>query len=488
MGSESLEKKELFPHAYGHEMELGILTDVSQHYDEPYAMADGLYRYLPKGVGHVGDMLTTGARLYVQGTEDDCDGPTNIEWASPECASVKQMAQYNRGGEMFSRQLAQQFAETASILLDEVVNVRMQMRVLDSHGSSKARHDNYGYPDKISGRDRQTLVSHLQTRSLVSGAGLVTEEGLFFSQKITTVTVKEKYGFVSSMFRVDKDPISNRLEVRCSDHNISDWATTVRIGSVALAIALGRIEALPVFTRPNHNAITFAKSANHLFMNKRGTITPTDDVLAAADYQQQIAELAMDKLPDHADMSDELFLVAYELQKYCEDFKAYIRGEKHISVLADRSDWAAKFELMMQYRQNDARFNPNSSLTDIKSRMFDLYYDLIQVTGSSGDVTIKEGVGYKLRKLRPNRFSVSEMAASGASIKPPENTRARLRVNLMKSGQAILADWDRVTLKIDKNTSVQIDLEHPAEKTIDPSQYMYDEDLISRLAKGKISE
>ncbi len=464
------ERQEVFPHAYGHEMELGLQTNVRGKFDEPYEMADSLYSYLPKGIENVGEMLSNGGRLYVQNSGDKTDGQTNIEWASPECASVKQMVRYIRGGEKFSRQLIAQFTETTAVLLNEEIQARLQMRVIDSDGNTKARHDNYGYADILELKDKAVLSSHLQTRSVVTGAGHVSRDGLAYAQKITGLQFIEEYGWVNSMFRVEDGDESNRLEVRCSDHNISDWAATVRIGSVALALALSKHDLLEPFTCPNYSSISFARASNKFFLDINGTVKPTANALLAIDYQQQLAELSMDKLANETDMPEELFLVAYELYQYCDDFKAFLSGQCGLDRLSDRADWATKFELLLKYRQNDARFSPNASLTDYKAQGFDMFYDRTQFLSDIDSTTVKDGYGYTLRKLHPTRFSISDVDAIRAANKPPADTRASLRSELMKKYHVSYADWEYVKIMKGRRQELRIDMEYPLQTELTAEQ------------------
>lgn len=426
-----------FPLAIGTEEETGLLVGVNGEYDEPYELTKYLSYFIPPDLLGRGQnqYLTNGFKIYDGGSPEQ-EAPTNIERATPETATPKELTIYSRASEMLMLDIVKRYASAKALGEEASVDIRLQRRVVDAEGSRKACHDNFAVLDKrlLYKTLPPSLTNFISARSLVVGAGLVTENDFQFSQKIGGVTYVEGYGYLGSMHRSSNDQDGSRLEIRCGDQNISDWATMMRVGSMALVIAINQT---PLATEINENSkmmkdailIQRAKIINrcHSVLNGRFELNSLQQ--EAVSYLRYIAETSMDRLPEYTDLPDEYFRVAKELYDFTDDLQLVAEGQKPLEALADRADWAAKLIMVNRDIARDKNFGIKRKFGDFQSRAKDLQYDLVRVTQNPDEKepTVKFGSGYKLRARGVFRSTIPEKDVLKAFRNPPQTTRAKVR-------------------------------------------------------------
>lgn len=438
----------LFPVAYGTEEEKGILTDAGFAMDEPYDLIKRLYEFLPDTIQGRGAFLKNGFKIYAGGASQ-ASQQTNLEIATPECATPSELLRYSRASDLIMRSILNNYVAQTSDDLGRPVTARSHHRVVDSHENRKACHDNFA--TSANKKTVNKLLDHLSSRSIVTGAGVVSRGHFEFAQKIGGLSEVKGYGYHGSMYRKSDSEGTPRLEVRCSDVNISDWATWQRVGGVALTIAISRSE-LSKKLKAMHvhpDTITRASLINILPLSPEGEIKATHDIMQALDFQQQLADLAMQLTEQTFDeTSDEYFRIAAELYRYCDDLRDVLNGTQDLEILADRADWATKLSLIRRRRQKDRDFGITGHVHDINAMATDLRYDLYSVTGTDGKVTSSsEGTGYKLRHKGSLTNRVSDLQAIRATQEAPRSTRAHLRADLLKHYFVASADWNRVVIQ-----------------------------------------
>ena len=397
------------PIVMGNEEETGMTLRTGEFIDEPYDLADCLPIYIPQAmIGRHDEFLTNGFRIYIGGSESS-DKPTNIERSTPECILPVDLNKYIRVGEYIMDSIVEKYVIENSD--NEETSIRLQRRVVDSYGNRKGCHYNFG------------LVS-------ING-----------------------YGYMGTIGRIVSDIDSIRLEIRCNDINISDWATQIRLGSMGLVLALDEIGELDqlddyVGFMGETEYLENTKELNRLRLNNNGELKVSSGQMDALDYQQRVAEIALKSLGIYIDVPLNYHKIAQEIYEYCDDFRKVLSGSDDISLLADRSDWAAKLNLIKLGIEFDRDFGIKRDFLDIKSQAADLKYDYKEVTALNGKIkSKKEGTGYKMRDRGLFRFNIPEKNIQSAKILPPKNTRAVLRSMLISNQNISSCDWKSISFK-----------------------------------------
>ncbi len=452
----------VYPLVYGNEEETGLMDNFCGEMEEPYQLAGDLESYMPPELEFANSnsllYLQNGSKLYAGGALKTKE-PTNIERATPECRTPQQLAIYIRAGELLMRNTAQRFLDETSQNSIVPLMARMQRRVVDSADSRKASHDNFGMNDAselgVAKALPEQILSHLTSRSFITGAGYVSEYGSRYAQKVGGLVEVQGYGFYGTMYRIAPTAGTPRIEIRCGDINISDWAARVRIGSTAIALALNQTPLGDRLARTSvYSALIEARDMNELELNEDGTISATPDIEAAVAFQELQAELALSEIEDYTDpLPQELYVIAREVQQFCSDFRSVLNGEATISILADRADWAAKFMGILTKMDRDKSIGMQRDLSDIRAEAADMRYDYIGLSAENGKgVGTVYGQGYKLRDrgfFRGEKLSQDEIMK--AYLHPPADTRAALRGMLVRNYLVESCNWHLVMLNDNGN-------------------------------------
>jgi hypothetical protein len=250
-------------------------------------------------------------------------------------------------------------------------------------------------------------------------------------------------------------PKDCRFECRDSDNNISPWAGELRLAGEVGMVAIMQtplVHELPMERLKEYRLPSPQNPANILHLQPDGAITLTSSLIASADFEQKLAELLLEDYVKHGEELPELYRELFEQQyQYCDDFKDVLRGNKKITDLADRSDWAAKFRLILRGIERDVINGKTRSLHDYASQGSDQLYDSITITANAmaeeaePKVTVAYGAGFKMRERGAFVVRLDPAAVARARTTPPD-TRARDRVALMKSTANVTkVSWRGVT-------------------------------------------
>lgn len=445
----------VYPLSYGNEEETGLMINTTGIMDEPYEMCKNMVRYMPPDIIHfLGDrsiIFTEGAFKLYPGGAKDAEGKTNPERATPEVVTLDDFVRYSRGSDLLIEKVIGNFVARASADKGHAVSARQQRRTVDGESNRKAVHDNFAIPrgtPVANGRLLRPLLRYLTAAPILDGAGYVDDNGVYFSQKIGGLEEITNHTFSGSMYRKSYDEGTPRLEVRCKDANISDWAVRMRAGSMALTIGLAQTPlAKQMLSIDETKAIDIAQGVNRLGLRLDGTISASAEQIVAVDYLQKIAELTLSKMALYVEsVPDELYKVASELYEYAEDFKKITSSEATIALLADRADWAAKFDRILKKLHKDRATGMERSLTDIHSQYADMKYDYKGYWAVDGVLQpIEYGFGYLLRERGQFRGKPVKFVEATLT-QPPRNTRAKLRTELMRNYHIVNMDWDWVII------------------------------------------
>jgi len=472
------------PILIGNEEETGMLVDINGVIDEPYDLSNELPRHIPEALmGNHNEYLTNGFRVYVGGYEN-MDKPTNIERSTPECTLPSEVTTYIRIGEVLMDRIVENYIKEATIVSDDKINVRMQRRVVDSADNRKGCHDNFGIQIPDYSEEPSAIypyiLEYISTRQFITGAGHIGKDhGPHYSQKINGLSRLTGHGYYGSVASINSDTDNYRLEIRCNDINISDWATKVRIGGMALVIALNEVDQLSALKNYTANLsdgqyIKRIQTLNEIYLFDNGNLEATKMQMRALDFQQRVAELALKKLGLYVDVPYDYYSLAKEIYDYCDDYRSVIKGSEDFSILADRADWAAKLLAIRSGIERDRDFGIKRDYQDIIAQAMDMKYDFRSIRGEAGKIVEKKiGYGYKLRDRGLFRNTIPNEQISKRFTVPPEDTRAKLRTQLLLDKSIIVDDWSTIEYYEDDDAEYAKSLKIKA-REIELSDYNYE--------------
>lgn len=506
---------ELFPIAYGNEEETmmmaGAVGASTKNFHPAYTFLGGFAYNLPTGVKTVSNeaqvYTQAGGLFYRTGR-----GGSLFEGATPECSTPEEIAVAIQARERTMVHAVGQHI-TKSYKNDEAQEVRIQRRTVDGIGNSAASHDSFemrrpswmvryfGSDARTNSAIRLALLSHASTRSFMTGAGYVNDKGMFFAQKPQTLTHLEGYGYFSSVYRVTgAEDTGARFELRCNDDNISPWSIETRVGGTALVLTalqtelVGGISSrIPRMIRGNHNQKLMAfRLFNVAHLDGQGRLWANRFTHEAVDFQEWQFTLIGKHLSKYVELGGDYMEIVEEAIQYCHDFRKVAAGEAELSLLADRSDNAVKFQAVTRSVRRDREVGMMRSTNDVKAQMKDMRYDVIRISpGLGGAPRTEYGYGYKWRDSGRFRKTPSEKAVERAMYYPPTSTRAHVRGNLIRRGKIGTTTWSSVRVATNAEgleplrgqkvalPSVVLDAE---DRALSPEEYLY------KVAPGRLSQ
>ncbi len=418
---------------FGIENEYGVTCTLrGQRRLSPDEVARYLFRRVVSWGRSSNVFLENGARLYL-------DVGSHPEYATPECDSVYDVVVHDKAGERILEGLV---ASAEERLAEEGIRGEIYLfkNNTDSAGNSYGCHENY-----LVGRhgDFQrvvdTLIPFLVTRQIYIGAGklLQTTRGTVFSVAQRAEHIWEGVSSATTRSR----PIINtrdephadaeryrRLHVIAGDSNMSEYATYVKLGTVAALLQM--IEDDVVFRDLSlENPIRAIREISHDPTCRRKIRLSNGRELSALDIQWEYLDRAIrySRSPGFP----------APVQRAIEMWEHLLTGlEKDPMTLEREVDWVAKYQLIDRYR---ARWG--LSLSDPRIALLDLSYH---------DVNRDRGLFYLLQRKGMVDRMVTDEAIEDAMVRPPQTTRARLRGEFIKAAKAKKRDFtvDWVHLKL----------------------------------------
>lgn len=438
------------PHAMGNEEENGFLYTINGETSfEP--VPSEYVGAVPSDAAGCGNYLRNGGKVYVTQHPEIC---------TPECQYPREVTQYIRANEDITVDTASNFLQAIGTDPDYEKSpdgsVRLQRRVIDGWGNRWGNHDNFGVGDNLAAlfeerpAMRQKFFGHIVSRSFVTGAGHVTQQKLTYSQKVDGLEFVTKYSNTGSIYRFEKTE-GMRLEVRCGDTNVSDWATWMRTGSMALAITVAQLPDTESFIGPDEdNVLREASRSNVLHLQPDGSIQSTKALRRNIRFQQNLAEYALGTLPKYiGPLPPDYVDVATELLAFCQDMQAVTDGDAPIKSLADRADWAAKLAGIQRKTAAAKKDNKHRTVLDKSAQALDMSYDCIEIQMNEGEVGEPTyGWGYRFRDAGIFRQTIPDDEVHQAYDTGPATTRGGLRSEIFKSYHVKQAtSWTELVLQ-----------------------------------------
>ena len=416
---------------YGLENEFGIAFTCNGRRTLP---SEKVVRYLFEKLitteGFLNVFLENGARFYL-------DTGCHPEYATPECASPMDVMIYDKAGERILENLLN-YAQNKVHEEGFQGELAIFKNNTDFVGNSYGCHENY-LADRTADfyYMAEQLIPFLVTRQIFTGAGKVfrTRRGTVYHisqraqhirQKISGTTTNER-----SIINTRDEPHAikekyRRLHIIVGDSNMSEFSTYLKVGTTALVLQMIEDDFLPT-TFSLRNPVRAIKDISRDLTCREAVPLNSGKKYSALELQKEYLDLAQ-RYYSTRTMSPE---AADILQKW-----EYVltKLEEDPMQLHHEIDWVIKLHLLQAYGE---RTNLSPEASGDRMLMLDLQYH---------DIRREKGLYFLLeRKNRVVRLATNEQIET-AMVDPPQNTRAKMRGELIK-----LAKMKRIPYDLDWN-------------------------------------
>ncbi len=416
---------------YGLENEFGIAFTCNGRRTLP---SEKVVRYLFEKLitteGFLNVFLENGARFYL-------DTGCHPEYATPECASPMDVMIYDKAGERILENLLN-YAQNKVHEEGFQGELAIFKNNTDFVGNSYGCHENY-LADRTADfyYMAEQLIPFLVTRQIFTGAGKVfrTRRGTVYHisqraqhirQKISGTTTNER-----SIINTRDEPHAikekyRRLHIIVGDSNMSEFSTYLKVGTTALVLQMIEDDFLPP-TFALRNPVRAIKDISRDLTCREAVPLNSGKKYSALELQKEYLDLAQ-RYYSTRTMSPE---AADILQKW-----EYVltKLEEDPMQLHHEIDWVIKLHLLQAYGE---RTNLPPETSGDRMLMLDLQYH---------DIRREKGLYFLLeRKGQVVRLATNEQIEK-AMVDPPQNTRAKMRGELIK-----LAKMKRIPYDLDWN-------------------------------------
>jgi proteasome accessory factor A len=416
---------------YGLENEFGIAFTCNGRRTLP---SEKVVRYLFEKLitteGFLNVFLENGARFYL-------DTGCHPEYATPECASPMDVMIYDKAGERILENLLN-YAQNKVHEEGFQGDLAIFKNNTDFVGNSYGCHENY-LADRTADfyYMAEQLIPFLVTRQIFTGAGKVfrTRRGTVYHisqraqhirQKISGTTTNER-----SIINTRDEPHAikekyRRLHIIVGDSNMSEFSTYLKVGTTALVLQMIEDDFLPP-TFSLRNPVRAIKDISRDLTCREAVPLNSGKKYSALELQKEYLDLAQ-RYYSTRTMSPE---AADILQKW-----EYVltKLEEDPMQLHHEIDWVIKLHLLQAYGER-THLPPETS--GDRMLMLDLQYH---------DIRREKGLYFLLeRKGQVVRLATNEQIET-AMVDPPQNTRAKMRGELIK-----LAKMKRIPYDLDWN-------------------------------------
>ena len=416
---------------YGLETEFGIAFTCNGRRTLP---SEKVVRYLFEKLitteGFLNVFLENGARFYL-------DTGCHPEYATPECASPMDVTIYDKAGERILENLLN-YAQNKVHEEGFQGELAIFKNNTDFVGNSYGCHENY-LADRTADfyYMAEQLIPFLVTRQIFTGAGKVfrTRRGTVYHisqraqhirQKISGTTTNER-----SIINTRDEPHAikekyRRLHIIVGDSNMSEFTTYLKVGTTAIILQMIEDDFLPA-TFSLRNPVRAIKDISRDLTCREPVPLNSGKKYSALELQKEYLDLAhryYSTRPMSPEAADILQKWEYVLTKLEED-----PMQLHREI-----DWIIKLHLLQAYGE---RTNLAPEASGDRMLMLDLQYH---------DIRREKGLYFLLaRKDRVVRLASDEQIET-AMVDPPQNTRAKMRGELIK-----LAKMKRIPYDLDWN-------------------------------------
>ena len=393
--------------------------------------------------GMVNVVLGNGARFYVD--------HAHPEYSSPECASPRQAALYDKAGEYVLRQAV----AAAQELFAPGQRFMIHKNNSDGKGNSYGAHENYLLARSLPfGQIVDHMTAFFVTRQIFTGSGKVgaengrpevafqiTQRADFFEEEVGLETTLKR-PIINTRDEPHADASKyRRLHVIIGDANMSEFQTFLKLGATAAMLHAVEAGAIP-------EKLLLASPVEAVWQVSHDPgLTATLELedgkrLTALEAQWQYLEW-VEKYLSQADLGPSYADVIPVWEEMLTDL------ESDVMTAADRLDWVAKLRVLEGYRDRDGL-----EWDDPKLRLLDLQYH---------DVDPQRGIYNRLAGGGRLRRMFTEEEIAHAVDNPPEDTRAYFRGRCVtRFGKALVAaNWDSLVFDIGESSLRRVPMMEP---------------------------
>jgi proteasome accessory factor A len=405
-----------------------------------------------------GGFLINGGRLYI-----DVVG-SHLEYATPECRSIRDLIAYDRAGQRLIIAMLKE--------LGWANQVSFHNNNVDHYGGHTfGCHENYSLSldaNRYRGEDLDLLFSFLVTRQIYCGSGRVgghrlTEDPHRMFEEIRRH--RADYAFIDQIYGVEPDPdveyqlsqradhilheVSGRvrfhralinpkwdmfrdnsqtprLHVLFGEANQSEYTTFLKIGTTALVLDMIEARCAPKGVKLASSIMTLKSVSRD---STWSWITRLEDgrSIRVVDLQRCFLKAA-ERFRGRDAETDEVL----------DGWEMVLDGlERDPLELADRLDWVAKYKLLNLYRETEALVWNHPAIHSL-----DLEYH---------NINPEQGLYYALQESEGLPRLVSDDEIERAMCEGPRDTRAQARAQVVQAlrnhpTKDYLIEWDGVTL------------------------------------------
>ncbi len=404
-----------------------------------------------------GGFLINGGRLYI-----DVVG-SHLEYATPECRSLRELVAYEKAGQRLILQILRE--------LDWTERVSFHNNNIDHYGGHTfGCHENYSLNPETHpyGRDLAPLIPFLVTRQIFAGAGRVGGHRLTSDPgRMIRALSRHRvdYAFTDQIYGVEPDPTVDfqlsqradhilyvasgrvrfsralinpkwdsfqdtshapRLHILFGESNMSEYATFLKVGTTALVLDAIEEHASPQdleLARPIPTLKEISRDPTWRW------IVRLEDgrTIRAVDVQRHYLESAQ----RFRDRDEETDLILDEWEATLDAL------ERNPMTLVDRLDWVAKRGLLDLYRQAEG-LNWNDPML----HSLDLEYH---------NINPDQGLYYALAEAGEVRHLIEDSDIEKALHEGPTETRGQARAQVVQALRSLpisdyLIEWDGVTV------------------------------------------
>jgi len=395
--------------------------------------------------------LENGARFYQ-------DTGCHPEYATPECASPRDLVKYDRAGERILEDL-QVYAEN-KVREDGVAGVLSIFKNnTDFVGNSYGCHENY-----LVDRDvdfyylAEQLIPFLVTRQIYTGAGKVfqTQDGIHYCisqraqhiyQKISGTTTNDR-----SIINTRDEPHADRekyrrLHVIVGDSNMSEYTNFLKVGTAAVVLQMIEDNFIKKDLTMRNPVKSIKDISYDVTCNKKLRLDNGKEY-SPIEIQKEYLELAQDYAERYG-VDDE----SKDIIQRWEYVLFHLENDP--SKLNREVDWVIKRQMIEDYLAHHGL-----GWDSPRVFMMDLQFH---------DIRRNKGLFYLLeRSGRVDRI-LNDEEIDYAKEHPPEDTRAKLRGDFIKLARKnnIQYDLDWSNIRLGNLLNVRVICNNPFETDTD---------------------
>ena len=396
------------------------------------------------GYPHAGEFLGNGGRFYI-------DRGAHPEYATPECASVRELVAHEKAGD----RIVQELVETASAHMENrgfAGKLLVFKNNVDSFGTTYGSHENYLVTphamDHIG-----LIVPFLVTRQIFAGAGKVVTGGegadspyqltqrADYIDRVYSDRTSQVRGIINVRRReIPRQGQNRRLHLLVGDSNMSEAAIGLKVGSTALVLRLIEEEGLgdlPELASPERAIKEISHSMDRpLSLQGR---TGTYSALDVQNMYLERAEAFYSRRETDSGESEILELWDRTLDGLKKLKISWTHGmlEDDPADVKRNLDWVLKLWLIGRMRDKAGihRHDRRLKLLDVG------YHDLNPCTSLFEQCVAADAAD----------CMVEPAAIREAQVDPPSNTRARLRGTIIqfaagKNVEVLVDNWEKVNI------------------------------------------